>query len=48
MKNLHIYNTHKSESTSMPRWFNEVQYNGKTLPEPERKELIFVIDVSIR
>ena len=29
------------------RWFNEVQYNGKTLSESERKELISVIDSTI-
>ena len=29
------------------RWFNEVQYNGKTLSESDRKELISVIDSTI-
>lgn len=29
------------------RWFNEVQYNGKTLAESERKEIISVIDYTI-
>ena len=29
------------------QWFNEVQYNGKTLSESECKELISVIDDSI-
>lgn len=29
------------------RWFNEVQYNGKTLSESERKEIISVIDYTI-
>ena len=29
------------------QWFNEVQYNGKTLSESERKEFISVIDDTI-
>lgn len=26
------------------QWFNEEQYNGKILSEPERKEFISVVD----
>lgn len=29
------------------QWFKEVQYNGKTLSESERKEFISVIDSTI-
>lgn len=29
------------------QWFKEVQYNGKTLSESERKEFISVIDDTI-
>lgn len=29
------------------QWFNDVQYNGKTLSESERREFISIIDSTI-